>query len=359
MIFGAQNFDNHEQVAFFHDPDSGLKALIAIHSTALGPAAGGCRMWPYANEAQAVTDVLRLSRGMSFKNAMAGLSFGGGKSVIMADSRRDKSEALLRAFGRAVDSLNGRYITAEDVGICEADVEILAQETRYVSGRKQVGAAAGGNPAPKTAFGVFQGMRAAIELKLGRKDFQGLTVAVQGVGQVGYHLCRLLHREGVTLVVADVNRESVERAVSEFGARAVGADEILSVKADIVAPCALGATLTPASVERLRTAIVAGAANNQLETDAVGEQLKDRGILYAPDYVVNAGGIINVALEYAGGHDEKEAWAKVARIYETTHLVLERALKENRAPSAVADEMAKSLIAQARKAKAGTAQRRA
>lgn len=353
MIFGAENFDAHEQVAFFHDQDSGLKAIIAVHSTALGPAAGGCRMWPYASDAQALTDVLRLSRGMSFKNALAGLSFGGGKSVIIGDARRDKSEALLRAFGRAVGSLNGRYITAEDVGITEADVEILAQETQYVSGRKQVGAAAGGNPAPKTAFGVFQGMRAAIELKLDRKDFAGLTVAVQGVGQVGYHLCRLLHKEGVALVIADVNADSVARAVAEFGARAVAPEEVLYAQADIVAPCALGAILTPASVARLQTSIVAGAANNQLETDAVGDVLKSRGILYAPDYVINSGGIINVSLEYAGGHDEKEAWIRVARIYETTHMVLERALHEDRAPGKVADEMAKNLIAEARGTRRG------
>jgi leucine dehydrogenase len=354
MVFGSQNYDAHEQVAFFHDIETGLKAVIAIHSTALGPSAGGCRMWSYANDDQAVTDALRLSRGMSFKNAMAGLSFGGGKSVIIGDSRRDKSEALLRAFARAVDSLGGRYITAEDVGISENDIEILAGETKFVSGRKQVGAAAGGNPAPKTAFGVFQGMRAAIELKLGRKDFQGLTVAVQGVGQVGYHLCRLLQKEGVQLVVADVNADSVARAVQEFGARSLPVDEILFAKADIVAPCALGAILTKDSVARMQTTIVAGAANNQLENDAVGEDLMNRGILYAPDYVVNAGGIINVAMEYTGGHDEKDAWTKIAHIYDTTRMVLERAMKEERAPSAVADEMAKRLIADVRKAKVGS-----
>jgi leucine dehydrogenase len=358
MVFSAGNYDAHEQVTFFHDIETGLKAIVAVHSTALGPAAGGCRMWPYANDQQALTDALRLSRGMSFKNAMAGLSFGGGKSVIVGDSRRDKNEALLRAFGRAVDSLGGRYITAEDVGISESDVEVLAQETKFVSGRKQVGAAAGGNPAPKTAFGVFQGMRAAIELKLGRKDFQGLTVAVQGVGQVGYHLCRLLRKEGVQLIVADVNAESVARAVQEFGARSVPADEILFAQADILAPCALGAILTRSSVARLRTTIVAGAANNQLETDSVGEDLMNRGILYAPDYVVNAGGIINVSLEYAGGHDEKDAWTKVARIYDTTRMVLERAMHEQRAPNAVADEMAKGLIAGARHAGAAGAGKR-
>src|SRR5688572_30163231 len=248
MVFGAENYDAHEQVTYFHDADAGLKAIIAIHSTALGPAAGGCRMWSYANDQLALRDVLRLSRGMSFKNAMAGLSFGGGKSVIIGDSRKDKNEVLLRAFGRAVASLNGRYIAAEDVGISEHDIEILAKETQYVSGRKQTGTSAGGNPAPKTAFGVFQGMRAAIELKLKRKDFQGLTVAIQGVGQVGYYLSKLLKNEGVKLIVADVNTEAAQRVADEFGAQVVFADEVLFVKADIVAPCALGAVLTKDSV---------------------------------------------------------------------------------------------------------------
>ncbi len=351
MVFGTDSFRGHEGVSFFNDEATGLKSIIAIHSTAFGPAAGGCRMWPYATEEEALRDVLRLSRGMSFKNAMAGLPFGGGKSVIIGDSRRDKSDALLRAFGRGIESLGGRYITAEDVGICEADIEVIAEETRYVSGRKQRGAAAGGNPAPKTAFGVFQGMRAAAELKLGRTSLEGLTVAIQGVGQVGYHLCKLLQNERAKLVVADVNVESVDRAVTEFGARAVAPEEVLFVEADILAPCALGAILTHGSVAKIKAPLIVGAANNQLDSDGVGAALQRLGILYAPDYVVNGGGIISASLEYMGGHDEREVWARVTGIYETTRVVLIRAMREERPANEVADEIAASRIAAARAAR--------
>ena len=347
MVFSTPSFRGHENVSFLHDERSGLKAIIAIHSTALGPAFGGCRMWPYATEEQALEDVLRLSRGMSFKNALAGLPFGGGKSVILADANTGKTEALLSAFARVVDRLGGRYITAEDVGITEADIEVFARQTRYVSGRKQRGAGAGGNPAPKTAFGVFLGMRAAIELRLNRSDFKGLAVAVQGVGQVGYHLCKLLHSAGASLVVADVNADNARRAAAEFGARTVDPDAILFEAVDIVAPCALGAVLTSDSVAGLQAPFIVGAANNQLATDEVGGELQRRGIVYAPDYVVNAGGIISAALEYQGGHEEKEVWARVNGIYETTRLVLIQALREQRPANAVADAMAMSRIAAA------------
>ncbi|HKE45398.1 MAG TPA: Glu/Leu/Phe/Val dehydrogenase [Steroidobacteraceae bacterium] len=348
MVFGTQSFRSHENVSFFHDPRSGLKAIIALHSTALGPAFGGCRMWPYASEEQALEDVLRLSRGMSFKNALAGLPFGGGKSVIIADSKADKSEELLGAFARSVESLGGRYITAEDVGITEADIEIFARHTRHISGRKQRGAGAGGNPAPKTAYGVFLGMRAAIELKLSRSDFKGLTVAVQGVGQVGYHLCKLLHSAGASLVIADVNGENVRRAAAEFGARVAAPESILFEAVDIIAPCALGAVLTRESVAQIHAPFIVGAANNQLATDEVGLDLQRRGIVYAPDYVVNAGGIISAALEYQGGHEEKDVWARVNGIYETTRLVLIQSLREQRPSNEVADAMAMSRIAAAR-----------
>ena len=348
MLFDSDSFRGHESVSFFHDEATGLKSLIAVHSTALGPAAGGCRMWPYASDEEALRDVLRLSRGMSYKNAMAGLPFGGGKSVIIGDSRQHKSEALLRAFGRSVQSLGGRYITAEDVGISESDIEIIAAQTTFVSGRKQRGAAAGGNPAPKTAFGVFQGMRAAVELKLGRTSLKGLTVAIQGVGQVGYHLCKLLQNEGAKLIVADVNAEAVERCVQEFGARAVSSDEILYVEADVLSPCALGAVLTSANVSKIKAPLIVGAANNQLEGDGVGAALMRKGILYAPDYVVNGGGIISASLEYMGGHDEREVWARVTGIYETTRVVLIRAMREERPANEVADEIAASRIAAAR-----------
>lgn len=352
MVFGAEAFRGHESVSFFHDEASGLKAIIAIHSTALGPAAGGCRMWPYASENEALADVLRLARGMSSKNAMAGLPFGGGKAVILGDSRRDKSESLLRAFGRGVESLGGRYVTAEDVGINEADVEVVAQETRHVCGRRQRGAAAGGNPAPKTALGVFLGMRAAVELKLGRTSFEGLKVSVQGVGQVGYHLCRLLRSAGASLVVADVRADNAERAEKEFGARVVAPDAVLFEPVDVAAPCALGAVLTRENVARLQAPVIAGAANNQLATDEVGAELMRHGTLYAPDYVVNAGGIISVALEYQGSHDESEVWSRINGIYETTRLVLIQALREQRPTNEVADEMALTRIRTARMRKA-------
>jgi leucine dehydrogenase len=352
MVFRADAFRGHESVSFFHDDESGLKAIIAIHSTALGPAAGGCRMWPYATEEAALEDVLRLSRGMSFKNAMAGLPFGGGKSVILGDAQRDKSQPLLRAFGRCVEQLGGRYVTAEDVGISESDVEILARETRHVSGRKQRGGSAGGNPAPKTALGVFLGMRAAVELKLGRTSFEGLQVAVQGVGQVGYHLCKLLHSAGAKLVVADVRSENAAGAAQEFGARVVSPGEVLFEPVDVIAPCALGAVLTNENVARLQAPVIAGAANNQLATDDVGAQLLGRGILYAPDYVVNAGGIMSAGLEYLGGHDEREVWSRVNGIYETTRLVLIQAMHEERPANQVADEMAMHRIRAARARKA-------
>jgi len=348
MVFRADAFRDHESVSFFRDQQSGLKAIVALHSTALGPAAGGCRMWPYASEEAALEDVLRLSRGMSFKNAMAGLPFGGGKSVIFGDSRHDKSEPLLRAFGRCIESFGGRYITAEDVGISEADIEILAQETRYVSGRRQRGASAGGNPAPKTAFGVFLGLRAAVELKMGRSSLAGLKVAVQGVGQVGYHLCKLLYSAGAALVVADVNVANAERAAGEFSARIVAPEEVLFESVDVIAPCALGAVLSRDTVARLRAPLIVGAANNQLATDDVGAELMRQGVLYAPDYVVNAGGIMSAALEYQSGHAEKDVWSRVNGIYETTRLVLIQAMREERAANEVADEIALSRIAAAR-----------
>lgn len=351
MVFGTDSFRSHESVSFFNDEATGLRSIVAVHSSAFGPAAGGCRMWPYATEAEALRDVLRLSRGMSYKNAMAGLPFGGGKSVIIGDSRRDKNAALLRAFGRSIQGLGGRYITAEDVGIAEADIEIIAEETKFVSGRKQRGASAGGNPAPKTAMGVFLGMRGAVELKLGRTSLKGLKVAIQGVGQVGYHLCKLLQNEGAKLIVADVNAESVERAVREFGAKSVPVEEILFVEADIVSPCALGAVLTHASIEKIQAPLIVGAANNQLASDDVGAALLKRGILYAPDYVVNGGGIISASLEYMGGHDEREVWARVNGIYETMRVVLIRAMREERPANEVADEIAESRITAARRAR--------
>jgi leucine dehydrogenase len=303
-IFDLREFDAHEQVVFGHDERTGLRAIIALHSTTLGPAAGGCRLWPYATTAEAVTDVLRLSRGMSYKNAMANLKFGGGKAVIIADPRRPKTPELFQAFGRFVDSLGGRYVTAEDVGTTTADMESVAKSTRYVAGLGRAPGEAGGDPGPKTALGVYLGIRAAVKFRLGRSDLSGVTVALQGAGGVGYHLSRMLSADGAKLKVADVRPAAVTRVCDEFGAQPVAVEEVLSQDVDVLAPCAMGAILNPATFPHLRARVVAGAANNQLAQGQDGAALSAAGILYAPDYVINAGGIISVAREYYGGATE-------------------------------------------------------
>jgi leucine dehydrogenase len=343
-IFSQPDFDAHESVHASFDAAAGLKCFIAIHSTALGPAWGGCRMWPFGSEDDAMRDVLRLSRGMSYKNAMAGLAYGGGKAVIIGDPRHDKSPALFEAFGRAVEELGGRYITAEDVGTSVEDMECVARVTDHVGGIPQAQGYRGGDPSPKTAFGVYQGMRAAVEVALGRDSLEGLAVAVQGVGNVGYHLCRYLSEAGARLLVADLNGESVERAVQEFGAVAVAPDQILGTQADILAPCALGGVLSAKTIPALKVKLVAGAANNQLATAADGERLHNRGIVYAPDYVVNAGGIIAVAAERERDIDQAEVMARIERIHGRTRNVLEVAKKSGRPPHEVADDLAREII---------------
>ena len=343
-IFDMREFDGHELVVFGHDAPSGLRAIIAVHSSVLGPAAGGCRMWPYATTAAAVADVLRLSRGMSYKNALAGLPFGGGKAVIIGDSRKAKTPELLEAFGRLVDSLDGRYITAEDVGTTLADMASVARATRYVAGLGAAPGAAGGDPGPKTALGVYLGIRAAVRFRLGRADLSGVTVAVQGVGGVGYHLCGLLAAEGARLCVADVRPAAVQRVCEEFQARAVSVDEVLALEADVLAPCALGAVLNAHSIPRLRARIVAGAANNQLAQGQDGTALRSAGILYAPDYVINAGGIISVAREYQGGATEAQVIADIQGIPLRLTEIFERAQRENRTTNAIADQMARERL---------------
>ena len=344
-IFETREFDGHELVAFGHDKATGLRAIIALHSTALGPAAGGCRMWPYASTAAAVADVLRRSRGMSYKNAMAGLKFGGGKAVIVGDARRGKSPELLQAFGRFVDSLGGRYITAEDVGTTIADMAQVARATRYVSGLGRAPGEAGGDPGPKTARGVYLGIRAAVKFKLGRADLNGVSVAIQGLGGVGYHLSHLLAADGARLLVADVHPVAVQRVCEESKAQAVPVEEILAQDVDVLAPCALGAILDGRSIPRLRARIVAGAANNQLAQDEDGAALQKAGILYAPDYVINAGGIISVAHEYYGGATEAQVIADLEGIPLRLTEIFERARRENRATNEVADQMARERLA--------------
>ena len=340
-----REFDGHELVVFGHDVPTGLRAIIAIHSTVLGPAAGGCRMWPYAGTAEAVADVLRLSRGMSYKNAMAGLEFGGGKAVILADPRK-KTPELLEAFGRFVDSLAGRYVTAEDVGTTTADMTNVARATRFVAGLGRAPGEAGGDPGPKTALGVFLGIKAAVKFRLGRADLGSVTVALQGAGGVGYHLAGLLAAEGAQLRVADVRPAAVQRVCDEFRARAVPVEQVLFEDVDVLSPCALGAVLTAHSMPRLRARIVAGAANNQLAQGQDGGGLPAAGILYAPDYVINAGGIISVSREYRGGATEAQVIADIQAIPVRLTEIFERARRENRTTNAVADQMARERLGQ-------------
>lgn len=347
-MMDENQFREHEQVVYFHDRETGLKAFIAVHDTTLGPSAGGCRMWNYDNEVDALNDVLRLSRGMSYKNAVAGLKLGGGKAVIMGDSRTGKSEALFRAFGRMVDRLGGQYISAEDVGMTVEDLELIAEETPYVAGLNK-GAHASGDPSPFTATGVFLGIKAAVKHKLGRNSVSGLKVAVQGVGHVGCNLCKQLHEAGAKLLVSDINQDSVNRVASEFGAEIAGLDEILFADVDILSPCALGAVINDDTIDQIKAGIIAGAANNQLARDDHGQVLMDRGILYAPDYVINAGGIINVAAETRGAYDVNWVNAKVENIYNSLLVIFERSVSEMRPTNHIADELAHEIIEAARK----------
>lgn len=347
-LFSHSAYDEHEFVHFVRDVDSGLRGIIAVHSTALGPGAGGCRMWNYASEDAALQDVLRLSRGMSYKNALAGLPLGGGKAVILGDARRDKSEALFSAFGRAVEGLAGRYVTAEDVGICEADMQIVAGQTRYVSGLPQCGDGAGGDPSPKTARGVFYGIQAAAQSALRRNDLQGLRVAVQGLGNVGRHLCANLHDAGAELFVADIDDEVVEEVCDRFAATAVAVDEILYQPVDVVAPCALGGILHSDSIPRLQARIVAGAANNQLLRDSDGQRLFERGILYAPDYVINAGGIISCSAEYLGDSSSADVEGRLGDIGPRLSEIFATAQREKRPPNEIADAMARDKLGRTR-----------
>ena len=344
-LFALADFDGHEAVQAFYDRNTGLKGFVAIHSTKLGPAFGGCRMWSYDNEKAALRDALRLSRGMSYKNALADLAYGGGKSVIMVDENQTRSPALFEAFGRVVENLGGRYITAEDVGTTPEDLRIVAHMTRYVSGvaTKPEGGV-GGDPSPRTADGVVQGMRAAIRFHLARDDFDGLTVAVQGVGHVGYCLCGLLRDRGARCVVCDANEAKARRAQTDFGATITDCDAIMSTKADILAPCALGGALNAQTIPGIEAPIIAGAANNQLASAEDGRRLVERGIVYAPDYVINAGGIIAAAAEYAGSGDDKVVTQRIERIYERTLAILEQARRENSPPAEVADTIARNRL---------------
>ncbi len=343
-VFSNIAFDDHERVLFCRDGSTGLSAIVAIHSTVLGPAAGGTRQWAYANDEEALYDVLRLSQGMSYKNAMAGLKFGGGKAVIIKTPDFVASDELYARFGDFIDTLNGDYITAEDVGMSPQIMQIIATRTKYVTGLPASGGRAGGDPSPKTAFGIFRGIEAAVRFKLERETLQDTSVAVQGVGNVGYHLCRLLHEAGATLTVADIDQTKVQRVCDEFAASPVALDEILFCDVDLLAPCALGAILTADTIPRLQAAIVAGAANNQLQTPEDGQRLAAAGILYAPDYVINGGGIINVACEYSGDVDDAGVMDLVAQIGPRLTDIFEESAATGRLTNDIADEQARRII---------------
>ena len=342
MIFESISKTEHEEVVFCQNKDAGLKAIIAIHNSVLGPALGGLRMWPYATEQDALNDVLRLSRGMTYKAAVSGLNLGGGKAVIIGDPSKDKSEALFRSFGRFVNSLNGRYITAEDVGIDVNDMEHVYRETEFVTGVHQVHGGSG-DPSPFTAFGTLQGLMAAMQVQFGNEDIGNYSFAVQGVGHVGMEYVKLLSERGAKVFVTDIHKDLVQRAVDDYGAEAVAADEIYDVDADVYSPCALGGTVNESTLERLKCTIICGAANNQLATNEIGDEVQRRGILYAPDYAVNAGGLMNVSLEI-DGYNRERAMRMLRTIYFNLGRIFEISQRDGIPTYKAADRMAEERI---------------
>jgi leucine dehydrogenase len=338
------DFDDHEVVHCVTDRAAGLRAIIAIHSTALGPGAGGTRFWHYRENGTAVADALRLSRGMSYKSAIADLPVGGGKAVILAPADRRKTPELLAAYGRAIDGLGGAYITAADVGISVDDLVAVARETRYVSGLPAEAGRAGGDSGPPTGYGVFLGIKAAVRRVLGKDSLDGVHIALQGAGSVGGRVARLAAAEGARLSIGDVDASRAGSLAQEVGGAAVDAADVMTLEADVFSPCALGAILSEASIPNLRAPIVAGGANNQLARPEDGERLRQRGILYAPDYVINGGGIINVILGYLGTGDEADVKERVERIPGRLELIWEESDRSGRPPADVADEMARRLI---------------
>lgn len=337
VVFAHPVYAGHEQVIFARDELSDLRAIIAVHNTQRGPALGGCRMWDYATEEEALTDVLRLSEGMTHKNALAGLAFGGGKAVILGDARRDKSAALLRSFARQVQTLGGRYYTAEDVGIGPADVDTMAEASDFIVGRS--GAGGSGDPSLWTAYGVFLALREAVRERLGRGDLQGITVVVQGVGNVGGKLCQYLHEAGARLWISDADANRLQAVQERTGANVVALGEEWTVAADVLAPCALGGVLNDESIPRLRVSVVCGAANNQLAEARHGRDLHERGILYAPDYLVNAGGVINVSAEVGGSYDEERVRQGVEGIADTARELFALAARRGLPTSVVVAEL--------------------
>ncbi|MEW9797484.1 Glu/Leu/Phe/Val dehydrogenase dimerization domain-containing protein [Alteromonas sp. CYL-A6] len=342
-VFDHPEFDNHEHVSFYHDEKAGLSAIIAVHNTNLGPALGGCRMWPYINSAEALTDVLRLSKGMTYKSAMANLELGGGKSVIIGDPRKQKTPEMMEAMGRFVDTFNGTYFTAEDSGISVTDLKTMATQSDYIAGINAkyhfAGGEADGNPAPSTAYGVFVGLKASVEYAL-NSSLKGVRVAIQGMGHVGYRLATHLKEAGAELFVTDIYPEGVERAVSELGATAVAPEDIYSLDVDVIAPCAMGASINDETLPTIKAKVIAGAANNQLAREEMGELLQQRGILYAPDYVINAGGVIDIFHQRMPSSSNEAMRAHLERIGDTLNEIFVRAEKERAATNRVANMIA-------------------
>lgn len=342
-VFGQLSFDNHEQIVFCNDKDTGLKAIIGIHNTVLGPALGGTRMWNYNNEWEALNDVLRLSRGMTFKSAITGLNLGGGKAVIIGDAKTQKTPELMKKFGEFVHSLSGRYITAEDVGMTTEDMDLVREVTPYVTGISESKGGAG-NPSPITAYGVFMGMKAAAKFKFGSDILEDKSVFVQGIGHVGEALVEHLVNEGAKVTISDINQERLEAVKSKYDVTIYGGQDIYSEPMDIYAPCALGATINDDTIFKLKAKVIAGAANNQLAVeDKHSIQLQERGIVYAPDFLINAGGIINVYAELEN-YDRQEIIRKTENIYNTTEEILIRAKANNVTTNIAALHIAKERI---------------
>lgn len=348
-IFKYMEKYDYEQLVFCQDEASGLKAIIAIHDTTLGPALGGARMWTYASEENAIEDALRLARGMTYKNAAAGLNLGGGKTVIIGDPFKDKNEEMFRALGRFIQGLNGRYISAEDVGTTVSDMDLIHEETNYVTGISPAFGSSG-NPSPVTAYGVYRGMKAAAKEAFGSESLEGRTISVQGLGNVAYKLCEYLHNEGAKLVVTDINQAAIDRVVNDFGATAVAPEEIYSQEVDIFSPCALGAILNDETIPQLKAKVIAGSANNQLQDSRHGDYLHELGIVYAPDYVINAGGVINVADELYG-YNRERAMKRVEGIYDSIEKIFEISKREGIPTYLAANRLAEERIARVSKSR--------
>lgn len=350
-IFGEMAKNDHEQVVFCKDSETGLKAIIGIHNTVLGPALGGTRMWEYSSDAEALNDVLRLARGMTYKAAISGLNLGGGKAVIIGNADNLKNEAFLRRFGRFVESLNGLYVTAEDVNMSPDDMEYISLETKHVTGLAE-SAGGGGDPSPMTAYGVYMGMKASAKKAYGNDSLEGRSVSVQGAGHVGMYLLEYLEKENVKLYVSDFNENRAYEAASKFGAKVVGLDEIYELDVDIYAPCALGATINDDTIDRLRCQIIAGAANNQLDDELHhGSMLAEKGIIYAPDFLINAGGLINVGIDYLGGWSKEKVLRKTENIYLTTLDILNLSEQKGIHTQEAAMSLAKKRISESAKLK--------